>query len=616
MSAAENPAGTTATETGKAAWRKRVAAMKNVPRLLRLVMSVSPGLVILGTVLRLASALVPISMLWVGKLIIDHVVARVTQGGTSDPARLWWLFGTELALACTSELLMRGIECVDQLLSLRFNDAVSLRIMSHACTLDLVTIEDPAFHDTMERAKGQIGTRLNALQGIGRVLQQGISFVSYAAGVLWFSWVLFGLLALSSVPVLVAETHFAALAYLLLIQQTPGRRELDYLRYLGASQGAAKEVRTYGLERYLIARYEGIARQFFAAQRRLTLRRTAASAGLAIVGLSSYYTAYGVVLFDTISGRLSVGDMTFLAGTFLRTRTALHMMITSFSGIADQALFLTNMFSFFDVRPRLTASRRALPAPRPIRRGFEFRGVSFQYPGSSRDVLRGVDLRIEPGECVALVGPNGAGKTTIVKLMARLYDPTDGAILLDGVDLRDYSEDDLRREIGIVFQDYLRYDMTAAENIGLGWVEDCANMARIRAAAERSGAADVIARLPRGYAQMLGRRFDGGADLSGGEWQKMAIGRAHMRDPQVLVLDEPTAALDARAEAKIFQSFADLRRDRMALLISHRFATVRMADRIIVLDGGEIREQGTHLQLLARAGTYAEMFHLQAEAYR
>jgi ATP-binding cassette subfamily B protein len=311
-----------------------------------------------------------------------------------------------------------------------------------------------------------------------------------------------------------------------------------------------------------------------------------------------------------------VGDLTFLAGAFSRSRANLETLFSMFTNVADQALFLNDLFEFFRMRPTVQSKPGALPAPRPIRNGFEFRKVSFQYAGSERMVLRDVSFRLEAGERIALIGENGAGKTTLVKLLARLYDPSNGVILLDGIDLRDYSVEDLRKEIGVIFQDYMRYEMAVRENIGFGRIEDLADEPRLREAARKSLAEAVIGRLPQGLEQMLGRRFDGGVDLSVGEWQKMALARAYMRDAQVLILDEPTASLDARAEYEVFLRFADLTRGRMAVLISHRFSTVRMADRILVLEGGGIREQGTHEELLGLGGHYAELFRLQAAGYK
>jgi ATP-binding cassette subfamily B protein len=383
-----------------------------------------------------------------------------------------------------------------------------------------------------------------------------------------------------------------------------------------ASKESAKEVKVFGLAGHLRGRFASITDNLIQQNRRLTRYRLKWGSLLALLGSSGYYGAYAFIVIQAVQGRLSIGDLIFLAGALAASSSHIQMIFSTFSSIADQALFLSDLREFFLMEPRIGSRPEALPAPRPIRDGFEFRNVSFHYPGSTRLVLRDLDFRLAPGERVALVGENGQGKTTLVKLLARLYDPTGGKILLDGVDLRDYRVEDVQREIGVIFQDFMRFDMTARENIAAGRIERLNDETRLGEAARKSRAGEIIERLPRGLDQILGRRFEGGVDLSGGEWQKFALARAYVRDAQVLILDEPTAALDAVAEYEVFRRFAELTRDRMALLISHRFSTVRMADRIVVLEGGAIREQGTHQQLIATGGRYANMFELQAANYR
>jgi ATP-binding cassette subfamily B protein len=335
-----------------------------------------------------------------------------------------------------------------------------------------------------------------------------------------------------------------------------------------------------------------------------------------MLSTAGYYGAYAWAIWETVNGAFSVGTLVFLTASIMNASNNISQMFSTLSSIADQALFLTDLLAFFEMRPAVTSKPNALAAPRPIIEGFEFQNVSFVYPGTERLVLNHLNFRLEPGERIALIGQNGQGKTTIVKLLTRLYDPTGGRVLLDGVDLREYDIDDLCREIGVIFQDFMRYEMTAQENIAVGRIEYLKDMNRIRDAAEKSLADGVIRRLPRQYRQMLGRRFEGGVDLSGGEWQKLALARAYLREAQVLILDEPTAALDARAEYEVFERFNELTVSKMALFISHRFSTVRMAERIIVLENGCIAEEGSHDRLVARGGTYAEMFELQASSYR
>jgi ATP-binding cassette subfamily B protein len=402
----------------------------------------------------------------------------------------------------------------------------------------------------------------------------------------------------------------------MLYRWTPQRRELDYLRMLGASNMSAKEVKIFGLGDYLADRYDHLSDRFYKENKGLSVKRASVGAALNIVATAGYYGAYVVVLARTIGGFLTIGDLTLLTGSFSRSRAYIERIFSGFNDISEQALFLKDLFEFFDMQPQIASAAGAVPAPRPFRSGFEFRNVSFAYPGSSRQVIRDVSFRLEPNEKLALIGENGAGKTTIVKLLARLYDPSGGQILLDGIDLREYDIEDLRKEIGVIFQDYVRYEMLVKENIGFGKIEALADRDRIGAAARKSLAQTLVERLPAGLDQMVGRRFEGGVDLSGGEWQKLALARAYMRDAQLLILDEPTATLDARAEYEVFLRFSDLTRDRMAVLISHRFSTVRMADRILVLADGSIHEEGTHAELVSLGGRYAELFELQAAGYR
>jgi len=337
---------------------------------------------------------------------------------------------------------------------------------------------------------------------------------------------------------------------------------------------------------------------------------------LAVVGSLGYYGAYAFLVFRTLRGALTIGDLTFLAGALAGCSSQIQSVFSTFTGIADQALFLSDLLEFFSVKPKISNAALALPAPRPIREGFEFRGVCFAYPETSRLVLDRLDLRIEAGERIALVGENGQGKTTLVKLIARLYEPTCGRIFLDGVDLREYDIHDLHQQIGVIFQDFMRYDLAARENIAVGRIEYGGDDHRLIAAARKSGAHEMIERFSDGLDQMLGRRFEDGVDLSGGEWQKFALARAYLRDAEILILDEPTAALDAMAEYEVFSRFAELTEGKIAILISHRFSTVRMADRNIVLQGGAIHEQRTHSRLMAHGGRYASLFELQAASYR
>jgi len=600
---------------GDATWRTRLDSLRNIRPLLGMVWDTSPSLVSITTALRLVRALLPLAMLWVSKLILDGVVAWIRRGH-GNATGLWKLVALELGLAVLSDLLGRANSLADSLLGDRFTNRISVRLIEHATKLDLASFEDPVFYDKLERARRQTTGRIGLLAAVLNVAQDTLSLISLSAGLIVFSPWLMILLIAAVIPAFLGETHFTTLAYSVLYRYTPERRLLDYLRMLGASNQSAKEVKIFGLGTHLAERYHEVSERIYEDNKKVAVKRAGVGFLLNLVSTGGYYGAYAVVLIRTLAGAISVGTFTFLTGAFSRSRMYIEKILQSFTDISDQALYLKDLFEFFEMEPSIRSLPGALPAPRPIRTGFEFRNVGFAYPGSSTMVVENINFRLETQEKIALIGENGAGKTTLVKLLARLYDPTVGEILLDGVDLREYDVEDLRKEIGVIFQDYMRYELLAKENIGFGKIEDLADQARIAKAAQKSMAFQVIRKLPKGYDQMIGRRFDGGVDLSGGEWQKFALARAYMRDAQLLILDEPTATLDARAEYEVFRRFADLTKGRMAVLISHRFSTVRMADRILVLQNGRIREQGTHHHLVALGGQYAELFELQAAGYR
>jgi ATP-binding cassette subfamily B protein len=582
---------------------------------LRFVWESGRTVVVFGLISRVIASLLPPALFWVSKLIIDTIYRLLTN---HQPAgnRLWWLVGTEFALAVTAGVLNRIIDYLDALLAGKYTHHVSVRVMEHAAGLDLLAYEDPAFYDRLERARVQATDRLFMIQAIGRLIQQVITTITLSISIMVFSPWLLLLLVVGVIPAFVGETHFAFLGYAKNFRQTPIRRQLDYLRILGGSKEAAKELKLFGLKDFLTARFKVLSTKVYEEDVALARRKVTTGSVLSAIGTAGYYTAYVFAVWKTVTGVFSFGTLTLLANAIREASSNLQQTFSTLSTIADQALFLTDLIAFFEMRPTIQSKPNALPAPRPIQRGFEFRNVSFRYPGSSRLVLNGLNFHLRPGERVALIGENGEGKTTIVKLLTRLYDPAEGQVLLDGVDLREYSLEDLYREIGVIFQDFMRYEMTARENIAVGRIEQIDNLQLIRQSAHKSMAEDVVGKLPSGYEQMLGRRFDGGVDLSGGEWQKVALARAYLRDAQVLILDEPTSALDARSEYEVFQRFAELTTGKMALFISHRFSTVRMADRIVVLENGRIAEEGDHDALTQLGGRYAEMFELQAASYR
>jgi ATP-binding cassette subfamily B protein len=488
--------------------------------------------------------------------------------------------------------------------------------MEHAATLDLEDFEDSEVQDQLERARRQTTGRTPLLSQILGQAQDVVTIASFATGLMVYAPWLIALLVLALVPAFLGEAHFNAQSYSLNYAWAPERRELDYVRQTGASVETAKEVKIFGLNAFLIERYRELAEAFYAANRRLAARRAKWGGALTAIGTVGYYVAYAFIAWRTIRGDFTIGDLTFLSGSFRRLRNLLEGLLIGFSQVAGQALYLEDLFSFFEIRPEIVSPPEPRAVPAPIREGFRFEDVGFRYPGAERWAVRHLTFTLHAGEVLALVGENGAGKTTLVKLLARLYDPDEGRILLDGHELREHDVAALRASIGVIFQDFVRYHLTAAENIAVGRIEARTDRARIEAAAEASLADEVIRRLPAGYDQVIGKRFRTGVDLSGGEWQKIAIARAYMRDAQLLILDEPTASLDARAEFEVFQRFKELSQGRTAVLISHRFSSVRMADRILVMAEGEIEAQGTHHELLAAGGRYAELFELQAAGYR
>ena len=606
--------------------RERFDAMRNVPPFLRQIWAASPALSITSLGLRLVRAFLPVVMLYIGKLIIDEVVRLVGLGVTFDSLGgawrggllqpLMWLLVAEFALAILSDLIGRLVSYAESLLSELFTNATSIRLMEHAATLDLEDFEDPELQDKLDRARRQTMGRSNLMTQLFGQLQDAITVVSFAIGLLVYAPWLILLLAVALIPAFIGESHFNALGYSLNFMRTPERRELEYVRQTGASVESAKEVKIFNLHKFLVERYRILATDLYKANRSLARRRAAWGALLAALGTLGYYVAYAYIAWRTVRGDFTIGDLTFLAGSFRRLRQLLEGLLVGFSQVASQALYLDDLFSFFAIAPEIRSPENALPFPKPIREGFVFENVGFRYPDAERWALRNLDFELRAGEVLALVGENGAGKTTLVKLLARLYDPDEGRILLDGRDLRDYDLDEVRANVGVIFQDFVRYHLTAGENIGVGQIDAMDDQARIREAARRAMADEVIDELPGGYDQLIGRRFRTGVDLSGGQWQKIAIARAYMRDAQVMILDEPTAALDARSEFEVFQRFKELSEQRTAVLISHRFSSVRMADRILVMEQGQLEASGTHEELMAAGGRYAELFELQAAGYR
>ncbi|RYZ31057.1 MAG: ABC transporter ATP-binding protein [Chitinophagaceae bacterium] len=567
-----------------------------------------------NAVLRILRSAIPVAILYVGKLIIDGIL-HIKENPASQ-SFLWQLVAIEFGLLILSDGLGRLIGLFDSLIGEKFANSTSVQIMQHAAQLDLEQFEDSQFYDKLERARQQTTGRTILLAQVLSQVQDAITMAFLAAGLVAFNpWLMF-LLLIAVIPAFLGESHFNNRGYALSRRQTPERRELDYIRYVGASDETAKEIKVFDLSGFFIDRFRNLSNKFYEAGKTLSKQRAAWGTLFSFLGTAGYYGAYVYIIRQAVNGTLSIGDVTFLAGSFRQLRGLLEGMLGRFTSISQGAIYLKDFFDFFEIKPRMQTVAKARRFPKPVREGFVFENVGFKYTNSERWANRGLNFTLKAGEKLALVGENGAGKTTLVKLLSRLYEPTEGRILLDGYDLKEYDLADLRRNIGVIFQDFLRYQMVASQNIAVGDVAEQQNTPLIVASAEQSLANTVIEKLPGKYDQQLGRRFNNGVDLSGGEWQKIALARAYMKDAQLLILDEPTAALDARAEYEVFQRFADLTKGKTAVLISHRFSTVRMADRILVLNKGELEEIGSHTELLAKNGRYAELFSLQAAGYR
>jgi ATP-binding cassette subfamily B protein len=607
-------------------FRERLHNLRHLGRLVAQIWRTSAPLTAASISLRLVASLQPIAMLYVAKLIIDEVVRLTTIAPPGASFDEWWaggaltsivsLLALELALVIGSDLLARVTGLVDAVLSELHSNTVSVELMRHAAKLDLMHFESAEYQDRLERARRQAAGRNALLSQMFGQAQDMITVVTLAAGLFAYAPWLILLLPLSFLPAIWGETRFNTLAYNMSRWRTPERRELEYIRYIGASAETAKELKLFGLGGFLVSRFKQLAETIFLENRSLSTKRAAWGALFSSISTITYYSAYAFIVWRTISGAFSIGDLAFLSGSFLRLNGLFQKILLGFTQIAGQSMYLDDLFSFFEIEPTILSPAAPKPFPHPIRQGIVFENVGFRYPDTEGWAIRHLTFTLAAGETLALVGENGAGKTTIVKLLTRLYDPGEGRITVDGVDLKDFAVEDIHAHIGVIFQDFIRYSLTARENIGVGRIDEQDDMARIEDAAERSLADAVIQKLPQGYDQQLGRLFKKGRDLSGGEWQKVAIARAYMRDAGLIILDEPTAALDAKAEADVFSRFKSLASGKTAVIISHRFSTVRIADRILVLENGKILESGAHDELVALGGHYAELFELQAAGYR
>ncbi|MGB5314727.1 MAG: ABC transporter ATP-binding protein [Robiginitalea sp.] len=587
---------------------------RSIPRFFSEIYRAAPGLFLINTIARFLKAFSPVVLLWIGKLIIDEIV-RLLEVGAADIDQLWVYVGIELGVALLSDLLGRVVNLTDGLLGDLYSNSSSERIIRKAQELTLEQLEDPEFYDKLERARTQTNSRVNLMSNVLGQAEGLLSVSSLIAGLIYFEpWLIF-LLILSVIPSFINEIKYSSDRYSLARSWTSERRELDYLRYIGANSQTAKEVKLFGLTGFIAKRFKNLAHEYYLLNRKLAIRQSVFGGLFNLLGIISYYGAYVLIIYQTLGGFLTLGELTFLSGSFNRLQGSLQSFFSRFTRISESALYLKDYFDFIDLKipvPEL----EPIPMPDKIRTGFEFKDVHFTYPGAASPTLKGISFTLKAGEKMAFVGQNGAGKTTLIKLVLRFYEPTKGTILLDGTDISRFDKQAYRERFGVIFQDFFRYEFTIRENIAVGNIDALEDTPLIQEAARKSLADQVIEELSGGLEQQLGRRFNRGQDLSGGQWQKVALARAYMKDAEVMVLDEPTASLDARAEYEVFKRFIALTKGRTSIIISHRFSTVRMADRILVLEDGRILELGTHEELLQKDALYAELFRLQAAGYQ
>ncbi len=596
-------------------FRESFASLRFVPRFFKEIKAVNPFLFYINLLCRIISAVLPVLMLWIGKMIIDEVVLQMAAD-IKEMDRLWLLVGAEFGVAIISDLLSRAISLTDSLLGDQYSIDTSVRIIEKTSELNLDQLEDSEFYDKLERARQQTTGRVGLMSNILTQGQDVIVILSLLAGVVVFEPWLIILLVVSIIPTVLNEIKFSGTSYSLARSWTQERRELDYLRYAGASDVTAKEVKLFGLSSYLAERFKVLSDKYYLQSKKLAKQRATWGSFFNVVGTGAYYGAYVLIVFRTVAGIFTLGDLTFLSGSFNRLRSKLQGFFTRFTAITESALYLQDYFEFLDLKYEEDPSEGKLFPPGKIVKGFEFKNVGFKYPKSERWVVRNINFELIGGEKLAFVGENGAGKTTLIKLLLRFYEPTEGEILLDGIPVKQYNKTKYQQYFGVIFQDFVKFELTLRENIAMGEIEQIGNQPRIATAAEKSLADQVVSELPKGYDQQLGKRFKQGKDLSGGQWQKIAIARAYMKDAEVLVLDEPTSALDARAETEAFKRFVQLTEGKTAVIISHRFSTVRIADRIMVLKDGGVLEIGTHRELMRNNKLYAELFNLQAAGYQ
>ncbi|RED44619.1 ATP-binding cassette subfamily B protein [Winogradskyella eximia] len=589
-------------------------ALIYIPRFFKEIWKVNKSLFLLSAFCRLIGALLPVIILWVGKLIIDEIILQISLN-SPDYYTLWTYVAAEFGLIILSDLISRAISLTDGLLGDEYNIASSVTIIKKTNQINISLLEDSEFYDKLERARTQTTGRVGLMSNVLGQAQSAISIATLVAGLIYFEPYLIILLVLSIIPSFINEIRFSQQQYSLARSWTSERRELDYLRFIGANDKTAKEIKLFGLTDFVVDRFKNLSEEYYQLNKTLAIRRSSLGFLFNVLGSISYYGAYVFIIYRVLSGAITLGELTFLSGSFNRLMRNLQDFFSKFTRISESALYLKDYFDFIDISI-VSKAKEDMPLPRKIKKGFEFKAVRFAYPNSDTEILKGISFTLRAGEKLAFVGQNGAGKTTLIKLLLRFYEPTSGEILLDGININRFNIAEYQEYFGVIFQDFFRYEFTVKENIAIGNINELDNQAKIEKAAELSLASEVVSELKQGYNQQLGKRFSSGQELSGGQWQKVALARAYMKSAEVMVLDEPTSALDARAESEVFGRFIGLTEDKTSIIISHRFSTVRQANRILVLEQGKVKEIGTHEELMRNQDLYSELFTLQAEGYQ
>jgi ATP-binding cassette subfamily B protein len=585
-----------------------------IPRFFKEIWKTNKKLFLASAFCRLVAALLPVSILWVGKIIIDAII-KITSHGETDYSKLWKFVAIEFGLVVLSDLVSRAISLTDGILGDQYNINSSVKIIKKTNEIDISLLENSEFYDKLDRARTQTAGRVDLMSNVLGQAQTTISISSLVIGLIYFEPYLIVLLVLSIIPSFINEVRFSQQQYSLARSWTSERRELDYLRFIGANDKTAKEIKLFGLTDFIVHRFQNLATKYFNLNKTLVVKRSSYGFLFNVLGSVSYYAAYVFIIYRVLSGTITLGELTFLSGSFNRLMNNLRDFFSKFTRISESSLYLKDYFDYLDIKSE-NINKEDVPLPDKIKIGFEFKNVYFAYPESDNQILKDISFTIKAGEKVAFVGQNGAGKTTLTKLLLRFYEPTSGQILLDGININRYNKADYQEFFGVLFQDFYKYEFTVKENIAIGKIDEIDNQKRIEDAAQLSLADEVVSDLKFGYNQQLGKRFVKGQELSGGQWQKIALARAYMKNAEVMILDEPTSALDAKAESEVFERFIELIKDKTSVIISHRFSTVRQADRILVLEEGKILESGTHQELMKNNKLYAQLFTLQAEGYQ